>query len=80
MKNEHGLICPVDWEKQPSHCNWIAVDENGDCYAYENKPEILPEYRWLAVDDVFWFLCEVDPPEDLEPPADFTLCLWKRPK
>ncbi len=72
--NEHGLICPVNWDEQPSHCNWIAVNKDGDCYAYEKKPEVIQDIRWMAVGDVFWFLFEV------EPPADFTQCLWKRPE
>jgi len=84
--NEHGLICPVNWDKQPFYCNWIAVDKNGDCYAYENKPEVFQDIRWIAnrtpkrgrnatcLGDVFWFLFKV------KPPTDFTQCLWQRPK
>ena len=75
MQNKHGLECPVNWDEQPSHCNWIAIDTNGDIYAYENKPKVLSDSQhWKAVDYNFWYKGETSPP------ADFTQCLWKRPK
>ncbi len=74
MQNKHGLECPLDWGKLPSYYKWLAIDANGEIYAYEKKPKILDNPHWKAVDYNFWFKGETSPP------ADFTQCLWKRPK
>ena len=74
MKNKHDLECPIDFSELPSYYKWLAIDANGEIYAYENKPKVLSNPRWQAVDYNFWFL------EKTALPADFTQCLWKRPK
>ena len=74
MKNKHGLECLLNWDELPFHYKWIAIDANGEIYAYENKPKVLNNPHWQAVDYNFWFLSETDSP------ADFTQCLWQRPK
>jgi hypothetical protein len=74
MENKHGLKCPLDWDKQPSHYKWLAVDKDGEIWAYENKPKVLHNPHWQSVDYNFWFKGKTDPP------ADFKKCLWKRPK
>jgi len=74
MQNKHGLECPLNWDKLPSHYNWIALDANGEIYSYEYKPRILNDPHWRSVDFNFWFLGTTDPP------ADFTQCIWERPK
>jgi len=73
MKNEHGFKCPLNWDKLPINYRWIAIDANGEIYAYKNKPKILDDSYWINVQD-FWFKGKTDPP------ADFKKCLWKRPK
>jgi hypothetical protein len=72
--NEHGLECPIDWDKSPSHYKWTAVDTDGEIWSYANKPKISSSPRWQAVDYRFWFRYKIDPP------ADFKKCLWERPK
>ena len=74
MKNEHGLECPLDWGKLLSYYKWLAVDANGEIYAYENKPILLDDSHWRSVDYNFLFRGRI------EAPADFTQCLWQRPK
>jgi hypothetical protein len=74
MENKHGLKCPLDWDKLPSHYKWLAVDKDGEIWAFENKPKVLRNPHWQAVDYNFWFKGKTDPP------ADFKKCLWKRPK
>ena len=72
MKNEHGLECPLNWREVLLRYKWIAVDSDGEIWAYENKP--LLNTRWQAVDFALHFLGYTTPP------ADFTQCLWQRPK
>jgi hypothetical protein len=73
MENEHGLKCPLDWDKLPSHYKWLGVNTGGEIFAYENKPRCL-DYTWQSIGINFWFLGTTDSP------ADFKKCLWKRPK
>ena len=72
MKNEHGLECPVNWSDVLLCYKWLAVDADGEIWAYENKP--ILKIRWQAVDFALHFLGYT------APPADFTQCIWQRPK
>jgi hypothetical protein len=74
MKNEHGLECPISWDKIPNEHNWIAADFDGITCSFESKPEF---------DNGCWFTQEVSIwgfNECFNPPADASKCLWKRPK
>jgi hypothetical protein len=73
MKNRHRLECPIDCAELPSYYRWIAIDSNGEVYAYENKPRVI-NGTWNAVDFYFWQVGETSQPND------FTKCLWKRTK
>ncbi len=73
MKNRHRLECPIDCTELPSYYRWIAIDANGEVYAYENKPRVA-NGTWNAVDFYFWQVGETSQPND------FTKCLWKRTK
>jgi hypothetical protein len=73
MKNEHGLECPANWNDLHLCYNWLAIDANGEVWAYEKKPNVSGA-RW----ECFGF-----PLRSIgyrNPPADFKQCLWKRPK
>lgn len=34
------MITKQDWENVPDWANWVAVDSDGEVYAFENKPTI----------------------------------------
>lgn len=42
----------VDWEKIPSEYKWVAIDENGEVWAFENKP---------SYDFGLWWRKQIDP-------------------
>jgi hypothetical protein len=70
--NEYNLECPVDWEEVHSNFDWIATDWNGDVYAYEECPFL--SRIWSAIT----FRCKFI--KTIEPPNDYRLCVWRRPK
>lgn len=37
-----------DWSQAPSWTNWWAMDADGDCYWFENKPE-MKSVAWLPL-------------------------------
>jgi hypothetical protein len=75
MKNEYGLQCPVNWESIGSHYQWVAIDADGELWAFTSSPKInnILE-QWAPTSVVYQYMFNVNPP------ADFTQCLWKRPK
>lgn len=38
-----------DWSQSPKWANWWAMDANGDCYYYEDKPKMLL-VTWMPTD------------------------------
>lgn len=87
MKNQHELECPVDWDKIDLEFNWVAIDENGDLYAYPNKPyyttfkggKILPSSgMWVTKNGDYSLVTNSLIPN--YKPVDATKCLWHRPK
>ncbi len=74
MKNKHGLECPLDWRPIGLNYKWLAVDADGEIWAYENKPKVLGNPHWQSVDFALHFLGYT------APPVDFTRCIWQRPK
>jgi len=44
-------------KKVPDWCKWIAVDKNGECWAYSIKPEINKQeepYKWWPQQHGLW--------------------------
>lgn len=39
-------MAQIDWKKAPKWANWWAMDANGVCYFYEEKPFIDELYNW----------------------------------
>jgi hypothetical protein len=74
MIKGNGPKCPLNWDKLPTNYRWLAVDADGEIYAYENKPRVMGRPYWRAIDREFWFLGKTNPPES------FRQCLWQRPK
>lgn len=62
----------IDWTKAPAWAKWLAVDEDGDAYWFENKPYVVL-HIWDSGegDALFAFSGEA--------PKDFTQTLYERP-
>lgn len=65
------------WDTLPSNAKWIAVDEDGELYWYENEPRIDEEHThnlyWYAEGDYDLIKCT-------EIPEDARLTLVSRPQ
>ena len=44
-------IWQPDWDALPSHANYFAMDECGECYAYKSKPKICDD-QWDYGDSI----------------------------
>jgi hypothetical protein len=71
--NEHGIECPVSWQDVHWYYKWLAIDADGEVWAYKNKP-ISKGQTWRSKDYYFGFLGKKSLP------IDFTKCLWQRPE
>ena len=75
MKNEHGLDFPIVWSNLRLYHQWVAIDANGELWAFPEKPEIdKASRRWIPASSICTYICDVNPP------ADFTQCIWQRDK
>ena len=74
MINEYGLECPVNWEDIPLDYNWVAIDGNGDIWAYEYIPYVIG-MEWQSYDRKWVSISTGGCSRD-----DFMKCLWERPK
>ena len=70
---EYTLEQVIGYAELRSWARWVAVDESGDVYEYSDRPitGIYPA-AWATPDDdkCNWI-------KDIEPPADFTKCIWE---
>jgi hypothetical protein len=42
----------IDWSKVDPIYNWVAIDRDGDAYAYIDEPEFLPVFKeWVYKDE-----------------------------
>lgn len=57
-----------DWAR------WVAVDGDGEVYEYSGRPVVAlnPELWAMSDDDDKWNWIK-----DIEPPLDFTKCIWE---
>ncbi len=71
IKNKHGLMPPIPWEK--TMYDWQAIQPDGSVYVYGKKP-IKGIDLWFNSDSNWDLVAKVNPPKD------FSKCLWKHPK
>lgn len=71
--NEHGLECPISWDKVHSDHDWATVEYNGLVYSYEFEPHYNGRV-WIPRSFNF------EPQGVTTQPTDASKCLWKRPK
>ncbi len=74
MINEYGLECPVNWEDIPLDYKWVAIDGNGDIWAYRKIPYVIG-MEWQTYDRNWVSISTSGSSRD-----DFMKCLWERPK
>lgn len=66
-----------DWGKIQTAYNWVAVDCDGEAFAYPLKPILVPgESRWFSTTDVFLYIEKVGWPDD----GAWREMLYERPK
>ena len=53
IKQEPVTYPTVDWSIFTDDMQWIAFDENGDCYAYTDKPKVNNNMWILSAGKVF---------------------------
>ena len=73
--NEHGLECPISWDKIPDDHYWIATDWDGITCSFKSKPEFLNDASWFGEEPSWGAFVD-----SLEVPIDASKCLWRRPK
>jgi len=69
---EHTEFTP-DWENVKPIMNYMAIDEDGEIWHYENEPS-LSLTGWYAINGAFELIGTTTPT------TDFNLCLYKRPQ
>ena len=52
---------------------WVAVDKDGEVYEYSDRPDLRSHLGLWTVSDA----CGWSRIKDIEPPADFTKCIWE---
>ena len=56
-----------DWAR------WVAVDEDGEVYEYPSRPDLSSHLGLWAIPDAYgWKRIK-----DIDPPADYTKCIWE---
>lgn len=82
MESQYDIISEwieepiIDWDAMPKWIDWVAMDESGKWYCYENEP-IKSITCWNKNTGLFHKI-----PQEYEPknaPTDWKNCKFKRP-